>query len=333
MLHWAAYVRFRSTGAPGWLVAAGGLIGLAIFLRPIYGPILLLVPLAELLRSDRPITGRLGLVVLFCTPFAVADGVWAWRNHRHYGGFHPLTNHGSWNPFYSKSHLFATIELLGTFGEHPYYWEPTSASRWYGYDADAGGGTGKPIPGVPEPPAHVYSSVCTRDSLEAFAVDVRKARALPPGPEKDSISQGLLARTYRWRAVYAREHPFQYHVMARLRLLAHQTITSGSQVLYKRPVSALGPFEMAYKLLQSAFYWWALVAGGLAGLYALFRARGHLLMAVLGAMAWYSVVSCPWIMRAAEIRYMIPVFPLLLGLGIWGGALLVARFRGRATGA
>lgn len=333
MLHWAAYVRYRSSGALGWLLASGCLIGLAIFLRPIYGPVLLLVPLAELLRTELSITRRLSLVALFCAPFVLADGVWAWRNHRHYGGFHPLTNHGSWNPRYSKSCLFATIELLGTFGEHPYWWEPSSASRWYGYDAEAGGGTGRSIPGVPEPPAYVYSSVCNRDSLEHFAVEVRKARALPPGAERDSISRGLLAMTNRWRPVYAREHPFQYHVMARLRLLKHQTITSGSQVLFKRPVAELGPLEKAYKLVQSGFYWWALVVGGLAGLYALFRMRRNVLMALLGAMAWYSVVSCPWLMRAAEIRYMIPVFPLLLGLGIWGGALLVARFRGRATGA
>ena len=333
MLHWATYVRYRHHGGWQWLLASGALIGLAAFLRPVYAPILAMVPLAELLRSGQRLPVRSGLALLFCIPFLVADGIWTWRNHRHYGGFHPLTNHGSWNPRYSKSPLYAGTELLSTWGGHSYWWEPSSDSRWIGFDPQAGYGTGKPVDGVPEPPAYVHTKRFTRDSLVHFAIGIRTARALQPGPVRDSISLGLLAMAHRWRADFAHEQPFQYQVMARLRLLKHQAFTSGSQVLFKRSVGDLTKLEVAYKLLQSAFYWWALALGGLAAVFALLRARRYPLMALLGAMAIYALVCCPWIMRAAEIRYMIPVFHLLLGLGIWGGALLVARFRGRATGA
>jgi len=331
MLHWAAYVRYRTRGGTGWLLTAGALIGLATFLRPIYGPILVIVPLAELLRRERPLTRRLLHAALFCLPFLVVDGIWTWRNHRHYGGFHPVTNHGSWNPRYSKSPLYAGTELLSTWGGHAYWWEPSSDSRWIGFEANVGLGTGKPVPGVPEPPAYAYTSGYTKDSLIHFANGIRRARALQPGPERDSISLGLIDMAHAWRAEHAREHPFQYHVLARLRLLKNQSVSSGSEVLYKRPVGALSTPELAYKLLQSAFYWWAMAVGSMVALYALLNARRFPLMAVLGAMALYALVACPWIMRAAEIRYNIPVFHLLFALGIWGGALVLGHYRARAT--
>jgi hypothetical protein len=141
MLHWAAYVRYRSTDRLGWLVASGVLIGLATFLRPIYGPILAFVPMLEMLRRDGALVKRFKYVVVFALPFLIADGLWVVRNHRHYGGFHPLTNHGSWNPRYAKSTLYAVIEMVTTYGGHAYYWEPGSEVRWFGYEPDAGGGT------------------------------------------------------------------------------------------------------------------------------------------------------------------------------------------------
>jgi hypothetical protein len=322
MLHWASYVRSRITGYRLWLLGSGAMIALAIFLRPVYGPILVLVPLFELVQRDVAWRFRLLNVLVVCLPFVLVDSVWVIRNHSHYGGFHPLTNHGSWNPRYVRMPHYAATELVSTFGGHAYYWEPSSDMRWYGFEADAGGGTERSIPGVEEPPDYAYTSVCTRDSLVHFANTVRAARRLPAlSAGHDSLITELLGMAQRWREVYARERPFRYHIVSRLQLLKHQSFTSGSQVLFKRPVSELNFIERAFKVLQSALYWWALAVGGLAGLVALMRPRSSGLFALLGAMATYSVLACPWLMRAAEIRYMIPVFPLLLGLSVWAGAI------------
>jgi hypothetical protein len=318
MLHWAAYVRYRSSGRLGWLFASGAFIGLAAFLRPIYGPILAFVPILELLRTDRALIKRFKYIVLFALPFFIADGIWVVRNHRHYGGFHPLTNHGSWNPRYAKSTLYAVIEMVSTYGGHAYYWEPGSEVRWFGYEPAAGGGTPNAIPGVSPPPEYAYTSVCTHDSLVAFANAMRFARfGDPSGAQQDSIAADLLAKARRWREAYKRERPLQYHVLSRLRLLKHETVNSGSEVLFKRPSSELSKLELVYKVIQSGLYWWALVLGGLASFVFLARWRTQPVAALLGVMCIYSVVACPFIMRAAEIRYMIPVFPLLLGASLW----------------
>ncbi len=318
MLHWATYVRYRASDRRVWLVASGALIGLAIFLRPIYGPILAFVPMLELVRRDRPMFKSFKYAVLFALPFLLTDAVWVVRNHRHYGGFNPLTNHGPWNPRYSRSTLFPAIELLSTYGGHPYYWESGSDVLWFGYEPDAGGGTTKAIPGVEPPPAYAYTSVCTEDSLIAFANAMRQARSGNMSKAgEDSIAADLLAKTRRWRVVYRKERPFQYHVLSRLRLLKYETINSGTEVLFKRSFKELSKLEFAYKIIQSGIYWWALVIGGLASVLFLTRWRSQPQSALLGLMCVYSVVACPWIMRAAEIRYMIPVFPLLLGASIW----------------
>ncbi len=333
MLHWAAYVRYRGSGRLSWLIASGAFIGLAIFFRPIYGPILAFVPLFELFRAGRPLQRRFLYAGLFSLPFLLADGVWIIRNHHHYGGFHPLTNHGAWNPRYSKSTLYAGIELLTTYGGHPYFWEPGSDIRWFGYEPDAGGGTPNAIPGVEPPPAYAYTSVCTEDSLIAFANAMRLARfGKVPKAVEDSIAADLLAKARRWRAVYSKERPLEFHVLSRLRLLKHETINSGTEVLFKRPFTELSKVELAYKVIQSGIYWWALVIGGVASLVFLGRWRSRPEAALLGLMISYSVVACPWIMRAAEIRYMIPVFPLLLGASIWLALMVWERYRERNRG-
>lgn len=139
-------MRCRVHGGLGWLLAAGALIGLATFLRPIHGPILAIAPLAELLRRECPRSGCLVHAALFAIPFLVVDGIRTWRNHRHFGGFHPVTNHGSGDPRYSKSRLNAGTELLSTCGGHAYWWEPSSDSRWIGFDA-----SDDPVPHVRRP--------------------------------------------------------------------------------------------------------------------------------------------------------------------------------------
>ncbi len=249
MLHWATYVRYRASGRPVWLIASGALIGLAIFLRPIYGPIIAFVPILELLRSDGTFVKRFKYIALFALPFLLADGLWVARNHRHYGGFHPLTNHGSWNPRYSKSTLYALIEMVSTYGGHAYFWERGSEVRWFGYEPDAGGGTPNSIPGVSPPPAYAYTSECTEDSLVAFAKALRLARfGKLSKAQEEAIAADLLVKARRWREVYKKERPFQFHILSRLRLLKHETINSGTEVLFKRPYTELSYLELAYKI-------------------------------------------------------------------------------------
>jgi fatty acid desaturase len=113
--------------------------------------------------------------------------------------------------------------------------------------------------------------------------------------------------------------------------LKHETINSGSEVLFKRPSSELSKLELAYKVIQSGMYWWALVIGGLASFAFVTRGRANAEAALLGLMCIYSIVACPFIMRAAEIRYMIPVFPLLLGASIWYALGWWERLRMRST--
>lgn len=330
VLHWVAYAAWRRTGHVRWIFFSGLCIAIAVFMRPIYGPLLAVVPLLELCRRGALHKRTLGLLALFALPFIVFDGLWTIRNHRAYGGFHPLTNHGSYNPVFSALPYYSLIWFVQGYGGHCYYWDPIADIRWYGFEPDAGGGTARAIPGVPEPPPDVYTSVCDRDSLEHMAGLMRLSREpSTTSARTDSLARVMMASARRWREAYAREKPWHYQVIARLRLLKHETVHSGSNTLFQRPFSALGPVEKGYKLLQSLIYWWVMIAGMAGAVVLASRVRTDPAAFLLGIMCLYGVVACPFIMRMAEIRYLIPVFPLLLAASIWGAAGIVDRIRRR----
>ncbi|MBL7962987.1 MAG: hypothetical protein JNM31_03995 [Flavobacteriales bacterium] len=326
-LHVLCYMRYRSSGHNGWLVGAGALLAWAVFMRPIYGPLLLVIPLLELLRRHRHWRQRLATVVFFGLPFAVADAAWTIRNHRLYGGFHPLTNHGSFNPIFSSLPYYGVLYWVQTYGGNAYWWDPSADVRWYGFEPDAGGGTDQPIPGVPEPPGDVYVGGITPDSLAHMAMVMRSSRGPEvPEAERDSIAVVLLQMAQRWRTAYAREKPFHYQVVSRLRLLKHETIHSGTTHLFQRPFAELGPAARAWKLLQAALYWWVLLTGCVAAAVVVWRVRRA--EAVLAAVVvLYGVVACPFIMRMAEIRYLVPIFPLMLLCAAWATDALMHRLR------
>jgi hypothetical protein len=330
IFHWTTYARYRRTGGPGWIVASGLFLTIAVFMRPVLGPLLVVVPLLELLRTTAPIRKRFAVILLFGLPFAFFDGIWTVRNYVRYEEFHPLTNHGSYNPIFASGPYYSLIYWVQAYGGHCYYWDPIADIRWYGFEPDAGAGTNKPIPGVPEPPDNVYTSQCTRDSLVALADQMRRARQ--PGvplAEREAIARAMMASARRFRDAYARERPFQYHVLSRLRLLKHETIHSGSNTLFHRPFAQLGPVEKAYKGLQSLIYWWALVVGMVGASVLVFRIRHGPEAGLLGIIAIYGVLACPFIMRMAEIRYIVPVFPLLVAASLWFVSDLWSRYSSR----
>ena len=332
MFHWTFYSRFRRSGSTAALIASGLFMMVSVFLRPIYGPLLAVVPLIELFRAGSSLGRRIVLVSLFALPFVIADGIWTVRNYRQYGGFHPLTNHGPYNPVFSATPYYALIWYVQAYGGHCYWWDPISDMRWYGYELDAGGGTDRSIPGVPEPPEDAYTSICTKDSLAALAIDLRQTRFLgQPKAQIDSTAKAMMSRARRFREAYTQEHPFHYQVVSRFRLLKHEVVHSGSNTLFRRPFGELSIIEKVYKLVQSAIYWWVLVFGMLGGILLAMRVRRDPVAAVLGIMVVYGVLACPWIMRMAEIRYLIPIFPLLITTSTWVAWVALERLRSRKS--
>ena len=333
-LHWVAYILFRRTGRRRWLVASGALVAWAIFMRPVYGPLIGLVPFIEFIQRGATWRRRITVTALFVAPFALADALWVIRNNRAYGGFHPLTNHGPYNPSFSAMPYYGVIWFVQAYGGHCYFWDPKADILWYGFEEDAGAGRERPVPGISEPPPYVYTSTYNRDSLIAFAEMMRHTRRPTTGQaERDSLAGVIMRTARRYREAFAREHPFQYQVMARLRLLKHETVHSGSATIFRHPFSGLNVMQKGYKLFQSLLYWFVLVGGMVGGAWLLLRFRSLPEGAILGAMVIYGVLACPFIMRMAEIRYLIPVYPLAAMAAVWLLSEAVTRRRaGRSAG-
>lgn len=326
-LHWVFFAAWRRKGAITWLVASGAMLGWAVFMRPIYAPLLAVAPLILFFHRTAYWRQRIVLPVFFLLPFALADGLWIARNHRAHGAFRPLTN-GTFSAEFEASPYYAAIKLLQSYGGNYNFWDPTADIRWFGFRERHSEGQRMLADAFTPPPAYAHLPGYGPDSLEAFARTLMRAKnADLPAVVRDSATLEAHRFADAYRAAYAKARPFQYQVMARLRYLRHMLVHSGTSVLFNAPWSAMPVWMKAFKLGQSALYVFTFLAGPAMALLLLRRRERGPVALLLAAIVWYGILAHPFLVRLCEVRYLIPTWPLTLLAAAWAVGRLWDRWR------
>ncbi|MBK7555989.1 MAG: hypothetical protein IPI55_15720 [Flavobacteriales bacterium] len=315
-LHVVLMLIHIKSGRKWCLPAAGLFLTWAIFLRPIYA---LLIPLdfgVLLLLSAVPWRDRLFRALLFALPWLVIDGAWVIRNYSVHHAFRPLTN-GTYNAGYSASSYCALMQFVQAYGGNYNFWDPTSDMRWFGMRERRAPGQPPLVDAFRELPTYVYASDYNRDSLLLVRdVMTRLSDTTISKREEDSLTARAWKLTTRFRMSFVRDHPFQFHVSSKFRLLGHMVIHSGSSVIFSRPMAQLSWWEKGLKLCQSALYWFAILFGPLGAAWLLLRERRDLSMVLLSCTVLYGLLIHPMVMRLCEMRYLVPTFPLTIVVAV-----------------
>jgi hypothetical protein len=326
---WYFLVRYFHQGRAWALVWAGLFLTWAVFLRPIYAafvPVTALVLVAAQYRQPRTAIVR---AFLFLLPFLLFDGAWTWRNHRVHGTVAPLTN-GLYDSTFRRLPYYALQRFVTAYGGDHVFWRPGSDLRWFRSDDPSDRFHSGPTNDAPPPPDRVLTAMCTRDSLELLAREVRLLYGPTlKGPEREVALDALFERTERFREAFAREKPFQYHVMARLRLFGHMAFTTGTEGLFSLPFGELPWWKKGFKLAQIALYWLLWVPGFVGAFVLLWRSRREPALLQLGIMVVLGFLLHPFVVRLCEQRYLVPTFQLTIASAMiflwWIGLHRIAR--------
>lgn len=306
----------RRDGRWRWMMA-GAFLTWAIFLRPIHAAFLVMVPCAILWLTSGRASLRMVRVLFFVLPFVLVDVPWTIRNYLVNDAFHPLTN-GLYESSFMRQPYYPMQRFVTGYGGNHVYWDRTADICWYGFRDAPDAALAKLPDEAPEPPDYVLTSECDRDSLRALADLVRRTRdPSTVGPEREQLLDALHERTERYRSAFARERPFQYQVLARLRLLGHLTLHSGTIGLFQRPFGELHPWEKIFKLFQSLLYLFAFAVGTFGAVALGLRFWRDPAIVILCLFVLGGLLLHPFTVRLCEARYLIPSSGLTMMLALY----------------
>lgn len=289
------------------LLLAGALLAWAVFLRPVYLPLLGILGLFALLRGAaawrRPATWNWLGAALLALPFVLADGAWAARNHARHGGFHPLTR-TMYAPSFQDSFMAPLFRYMQAFGASLVYWHPGNAITWFIPDH-----LDHPSLAAKSLPERAFTAACGPASADSLRASIRvllddTART----PARAALEADVIARLNRCEAAVRAEKPFLYHVGSRLLLLGSHLAHSGTYNLFPKPRHELEPWQWAVKAFFSLLYA-AVVALGMAGIVLLARRPGGGAALLLAAIACYAAFIHPLVLKLDEFRYFVPAYP------------------------
>lgn len=310
---WIASMRERSISGSAW---AGAWMAWAVFLRPVQAMWLVLLAAGVLFLLNGPPRRKFAMVALFLAPFLLADGLWVRRNWIMHHEFAPLSR-GMVMPELAGSQMYPVMRFMQATGGNYIHWDPSATIRWFNMREGPLGAQGKRVDRNVQMPAYALSASITTDSLHALADEMARYSdtALTAGSRRQLLAT-ITARCDRYIGHYRVERPWQYHVMAPLRLTGQFFHRAGLAGLFADPPRSPGSWVNPLEILDKLMHWIVLIGGLLAACWWIAQWRAHRIQAWLAVLTVMGVAVFPWALRLCEGRYLVPMYPWLLLLFI-----------------
>jgi hypothetical protein len=298
------------------LMISGLLLTWLLFIRPVASLLFIPATLGVLFTwKSRP---SLLAMVWFLAPLSVIETAWVLRNWKVNHEFNPLTNQGMMPDWISERTRGHVMDFVRGYGGNYIWWEPGADIRWYGEwmsyaDADDEGRR------AVEPPPDAYVPGYDRDSLVLISTRIREIHSgvLPP---QDSIAatEWVNNTLDRYSRMHAEGAPFSHHILSRARMLRYLVAQSGCEFLFDQPFSQLSWWKKIIKITQSMFYAFAMFFGAwyIAAALWKWQRAASLLALWIPVVALYMVCVYPLVLKMAEHRWVMHVYPLFLMMAV-----------------
>lgn len=312
----AVYLLLRGTSSgKAWHLAAAGLFFTwAAFLRPVMLPLLVFGMLAVLLRSAPWRWERRRAALAFLLPFLLIETAWILRNHAVHERVVPLST--SWMmPDFLGSPTYRMCEVVQAFGGSLVWWDPQAEIRAFNIK-DVGEAEHLRSPAHPPViPAYAATPGFPMDSLQALARTVERWNMAASDPAlRASEGRRILETGALYIATYKAEKPFQYYMVAPLRILGKFTLHNGTYLDLPNPRNAV---ERMATWFFALLYWLSIFGGALAAVVAVFNPTWNRSKLLIPVIFGYGLLVHPLILRFCEYRYLVPFYPWGLLLAVW----------------
>lgn len=300
------------------LVLSGLWITWAIFLKPVLAPVPGIVLLGIwYARTNHPNYIRNSFA--FLIPLIVMDGAWIVRNALEHGGIHPLTRTLFVSEVDPDPKLFASRFVIAFGGDMVWWADREAEVRFFNVGNDQ-------VPGHTNAtevilPDRIMTSAYNSDSLRALSERILALKD-PSLPDdlRSMETERINAKLEHYLTVFIAEHPFQYHVLSRIKALANFLKQSGNPAAYMATFGDLPIAWKGLKLFHMGLHYSTLFLG-LAGAVFWWRSGRDRPFAVVATLIVpFGILIFPIGLRFSEHRYLVPFIPYLLlaaFVGFW----------------
>ncbi len=177
----------------------------SIFFRQIH---VLFIPVLYFLMLKKEVFFKTSL--LLAIPILLAFGSWTAYNYSKTNRFIPLVDSFSSCYGYMPEQLVAIRDLVIAWGEDCQPWVPNSASN---YLIAKDGCTSSPLNN------RHYTTAYGAAEMKQLKEDYHRFYYDLQGTQKDSLGNEILSRARKYKQVYAHEHPSDYYILNRFRLM------------------------------------------------------------------------------------------------------------------
>lgn len=334
----------------GSLMGAGGLLALAVFMRPViaflfvpYAGFVFCTVWAALSREEKAWYPKLkrtvAPLVALGSVFVVGELAWVARNYAALGTFVPA-QYNSWAQTTGepeKDVEYHSLKWIRAVGGDCIFYEPNSLASWLFANEFCGEDY--------QLPATIYGSAYQKEALvrlrqhflhykqrfglfssalhiynqgSASAVDADAKRR-----EAIYLNDTFAAYTES----YIRTHPFDYYVTNRVKLLKQFLVHSGVGIMPLKPFSTLVQEKSLGQLCLKVGWvllYWMVLAGGFGGLVYFLRRPSPQRVLVVTCMVG-SIVIFPFLVQIVDSRFLCLAYPFLT---ISAGAVIGTAFSG-----
>jgi hypothetical protein len=301
---------------------SGLLLTWVVFLRPIFGGLIMVCCIILLLTKMVEFRIRFKHVLIFLIPFIVCDGIWISRNYILHKEFIPLTSTAGVYPCTTNSYIEPLFEFGQSWGGVCSFTNGPSDIDWIDNCHE-----GTPLfLNFDSLPDDIYTSIFNKDSLLQLKKMIIALGSPSITPTTATFYQSQLSQKLtEYKLAIKREKPFLYFIKAPLKMIGVLLYGPKIRSILERGKSVphIGGTIVSFNNIVYSFILFLglisiplLIIKGIKNSYRLW---------IVPIIPLYTLLVHPLLFRFYEGRYMIPVWSFM----IVGAAYMVAWIEGK----
>ena len=294
-------------------------------MRPVFFPTIFFFLLILIFQFFKQKKSLLKLSFLLLMPFMLFESSWIIRNYIQHDVFAPFfatIAKSKSSYFYPNATDSGVCSFLQSFGGNIDYSAPNAEIRCLGF------GENSNFNDHPKMPSYIYTSKFNADSIaiirkrfEAVLYDTTITQE-----QKVDKLEPVYSELTAFALSIKKEKPFVFYIVSPAINFKRFFVHSGTYNLFIQPINQLNFIQLGFKIFYTFFYWFVFLLG-VAGIFMLFKNLFQMnILALMLMLVGYTGLIHPLILRVCEVRYFVPMFPLIAlfaSYAVWRGFMFI----------
>jgi hypothetical protein len=171
-----------------------------------------------------------------------------------------------------------------------------------------------------------YNSV-HKDWFKAFVILYSPLK--PVSPKAAALQNNIDATFDRYKVSIQKEKPYLYYVKSKAILFRKFLFENNSQFFKRGQIPGLGKVMVSFY----HFFYLFILFFGIAGMFLLAwkSIRGNIILLLLCIIPAYDIVVHPLVVRLADNRYLLPVWPFVIACAAYTLMVIYQKLKPKST--